>query len=217
MSSMSSLLPLTSNLILDGPEGTLHYHPECVPPARAAAWFATLLGAVPWTSERRRMYDREVDVPRLTAGFALDRTAACDDRLDDDAARQVLIAAAALAARQCACAFTSVGLNLYRDGNDSVAPHNDKLHSIERGAPIALLSLGATRRMTITSKAKPRRHLQLDLEPGSLLVMSYATQLHFDHGIPKSATPVGPRISLAFRRRPASARAQRGATSIAGD
>ena len=206
---MSCLLPLPSNVLLDGPEGAIHYHADCVPAAQADAWFATLHATVPWASERRRMYDRDVDVPRLTAGFvlgaALDPAAVADDRRCDDAAKQILAQAAAVAARLTYCAFTSVGLNLYRDGNDSVAPHNDKLHSIETGAPIALLSLGATRRMTITSKAAPRRRMNLDLEPGSLLVMSYATQLHFDHGIPKSRTPVGPRISLAFRRRPPAA------------
>ena len=43
----------------------------------------------------------------------------------------------------------------------------------------------------------------LQVEPGSLLVMSYATQLHLDHGIPKTKAPVGPRISIVFRERPA--------------
>jgi len=70
------------------------------------------------------------------------------------------------------------------------------------GAPIALLSLGATRVMTIRTKATPRRSIELELEPGSVLLMTYATQQHFDHGIPKSAVAVGPRISLAFRQRP---------------
>lgn len=200
---MSSLLPLPSNVLLDGAEGTIHYHAGCVSAALADTWFATLRATVSWASERRRMYDREVAVPRLMAGFALDRVESDEARLHDDAARQALLRASAIAARLAGCAFSSVGLNFYRDGNDSVAPHNDKLHSIEEGAPIALLSLGATRRMTITRKAAPRRHLHLDLEAGSLLVMSYATQLHLDHGIPKSRTPVGPRISLAFRRRPA--------------
>jgi alkylated DNA repair dioxygenase AlkB len=69
------------------------------------------------------------------------------------------------------------------------------------GQPIALLSLGATRRMTIRSKTTPRRILDLDLEPGSLLVMSYETQFHYDHGIPKTTAEVGPRISVAFRNR----------------
>jgi alkylated DNA repair dioxygenase AlkB len=95
----------------------------------------------------------------------------------------------------------SIGLNLYRDHHDSVAPHNDKLEDLVRGEPIVLLSLGATRRMTIRGKKPPRRVLHVDLEAGSLLLMSHATQYHYDHGIPKQREPVGPRISLAFRVR----------------
>jgi alkylated DNA repair dioxygenase AlkB len=97
--------------------------------------------------------------------------------------------------------FTSIGLNLYRDGRDSVSPHNDHLNELRPGYPIALLSLGSTRRMTIRSKTAPRRNLDLDLEPGSLLVMSYATQRTYDHGIPKTHDPVDARISVAFRVR----------------
>ena len=41
----------------------------------------------------------------------------------------------------------------------------------------------------------------MDLEPGSRLLMDYATQLHYDHGIPKEKVKLGPRISLAFRVR----------------
>ena len=95
--------------------------------------------------------------------------------------------------------FNSVGLNLYRDGRDSVAPHNDHLSEIRRDFPIALLSLGATRRMTIRAKTEPKRVIHVDLEAGSLLVMDYATQLHYTHAVPKTPQAVGERISLAFR------------------
>jgi alkylated DNA repair dioxygenase AlkB len=56
--------------------------------------------------------------------------------------------------------------------------------------------------MTIRSKSRPRRILDVDLENGSLLVMSYETQRLYDHGIPKTSAAVGPRMSLAFRVRP---------------
>jgi len=95
--------------------------------------------------------------------------------------------------------FNSVGLNLYRDGRDSVAPHNDHLNEIRTGFSIALVSLGATRRMSIRAKMPPRRLMHVDLERGSLLVMSYATQLHYTHAVPKIPHQVGERISLAFR------------------
>ena len=56
----------------------------------------------------------------------------------------------------------------------------------------------------ICAKASPRRAFPVDLAAGSLLVMSYETQLHYTHGVPKTSEPVGPRISLAFRVRPAA-------------
>src|SRR5690606_24419490 len=101
--------------------------------------------------------------------------------------------------------YTSVGLNLYRDGNDSVAMHNDKLHQLVPGQPLALVSLGSVRRMNIRAKAGGRA-LGIDLEPGSLLVMSHASQLTHEHGIPKTARPVAPRMSVVFRARPQAAR-----------
>ena len=88
--------------------------------------------------------------------------------------------------------FTHVGLNYYRDGNDSVAPHNDKLSTLIDGHPIALVSLGSPRRMEIREKLPPRRVVRIDLEPGSLLVMSHAMQHHYDHGVPKTKHAVGP-------------------------
>jgi len=137
------------------------------------------------------MYEREVEVPRLRAHFR-----AADPDLPT-ALREALAAVSAAVDAP----FDSIGLNLYRDEHDSVAPHNDKLAEIVRGQPIALLSLGATRRMTIRARQPPRRVLHVDLEAGSLLVMSWTTQLHYDHAIPKQRVPVGPRISLAFRVR----------------
>ena len=88
------------------------------------------------------MYDRDVDVPRLVASY----------RLDDKNLPAVLAEAAGRAADATATQFNSVGLNFYRDGRDSVAPHNDHLYEIVAGHPIALISLGATRLMTIRSK-----------------------------------------------------------------
>src|SRR5260370_23905098 len=71
--------------------------------------------------------------------------------------------------------FNSVGLNLYRDGNDSVAPHNDKTQGLVQKAPIALLSLGATRRMTIRAKSGKGHTINVDLHAGSVIVMSHAS------------------------------------------
>lgn len=184
------LFEAVDRVLADDALGRIVYTPQFLSPAQADALFETLRRDVPWHSERRRMYDRDVDVPRLLGSYAL------DGRLPAGLAD---VAAQVRAATDTA--YTHVGLNLYRDERDSGAPHNDHLHELAEGAPIALVSLGATREMVIRAKAPPRRVLRLPLAAGSLLVMSYATQHHYDHGIPKQRTPVGPRISLAFRVR----------------
>jgi alkylated DNA repair dioxygenase AlkB len=191
--SQSSLFTSDARVLTDDSRGRIAYEPGFLAPATARAWFDAIRQSAPWTAQRRQMYDREVDVPRLTARYATD---------DADAPAAIRDATARVHAHT-GVAFTSVGLNFYRDGRDSVAMHNDHLHELERGFPIALVSLGSARRMTIRAKEPPRRALALDLEPGSLLLMSYETQLHYLHGIPKTREEVGPRISLAFRVRPA--------------
>ena len=186
-----TLFDTTEVVLADDERGRITYMPGFVEAATAQAWFDELRSGVPWRTERRVMYDREVDVPRLIGHYRLDSP-------PGSAPAAILEAAQAVAGR-IDIPFNSVGLNLYRDGRDSVAPHNDHLNELRSGFPIALLSLGATRRMTIRAKAPPPRVMHVDLESGSLLVMSYDTQLHYTHGVPKTAAVVGERISLAFR------------------
>lgn len=179
-------------LLVDDDTGRIEYTPDFLEAPTAARWFAVLRDEVPWQGERRRMYDRDVDVPRLHASY----------RLDSGERPQALREAAERIVKAIGAPFNGAGLNFYRDGRDSVAPHNDHLYEIVEGFPIALLTLGSTRRMTIRSKSRPRRVFDVDLESGSLLLMSYETQLHYDHGVPKTNAAVGERISIAFRVRP---------------
>jgi len=176
--------------LVDDATGRIVYKPDCFSPEQAQRWFDQLRDGVKWRSERRPMYDRIVDVPRLVATY----------RLDTAGAPEPIAEMRPVVEEFCGVAFTSAGLNFYRNRNDSVAPHGDHLENAPDEAPVALVSLGATRRMTIRGRAKPRRILDHDLEAGSLLVMSYASHFNFDHGIPKTPYDVGPRISVAFRR-----------------
>ncbi|SJZ55726.1 alpha-ketoglutarate-dependent dioxygenase AlkB family protein [Novilysobacter spongiicola] len=200
--SIPPVAPAQAGLFDTGPlsllhdaEGGVSYHPGLIDRPVADQWFDWLREHVPWKAQQRPMYDRVVDVPRLVASW----------HLEDGGLPDCLRDAGALLRDSLAVPFNSVGLNYYRDGRDSVAPHNDKLHSLVAGHPIALLSLGSVRRMTIRSKQSGHRGIHIDLEPGSLLLMSHQSQLHYEHGVPKTREPVGPRISLAFRVRPPAA------------
>ena len=189
---MSSLFANFSHIVLDDESGSVRYFPDCVAPALAQRWFETLREQVAWNSFRRVMYEREVDVPRLVATFDLNAAHVPEP----------IRAARAVAERFSAHVFNSVGVNRYRDGNDSVAPHNDRLQDLVEDEPIALLSFGGTRRMLIRSKRPGEPAVPIDLEAGSLLVMSHASQLHYTHGVAKTKAKVDPRISVALRVRP---------------
>jgi alkylated DNA repair dioxygenase AlkB len=188
--------------LVAGERGAVTYHAGFLPGDVADAYFATLRDGVDWHASRRIMYEREVDVPRLTAHFPLERLAAGEAEGISGEAASALCEAAARVTDALAAPFNSIGLNYYRDGNDSVAPHNDRLQDLVEGEAIALLSLGGTRRMLIRSKRPGEPAVPIDLEAGSLLVMSYASQLHYTHGVAKTRAKVGPRISIALRVRP---------------
>jgi alkylated DNA repair dioxygenase AlkB len=192
--SQLTLFDSSEAVLADDERGRITYTPGFVDLATAQAWFAQLRSAVEWRALRRTMYEREVDVPRLIGHYRLDPPAESTPGAILDAFRHVV--------DRLHVPFNSVGLNLYRDGRDSVAPHNDHLYELKEGFPIALVSLGATRRMTIRAKAAPRRVIHIDLEAGSLFVMDYTTQLHYTHGVPKTSESVGERVSLAFRVKP---------------
>jgi alkylated DNA repair dioxygenase AlkB len=180
--------------IADEATGPITYQSGVISPELAAQWFSTLLEGTDWHSGARMMYERMVDVPRLHAYYAI----------NDPSLPEVLRAALEVIKGQVGAPFNSIGLNFYRNEHDSVAPHNDKLHELVPHQPIALLSLGATRTMVIRRKKPPLLKTELELEAGSVLLMGWNAQLHYDHGIPKLRRPVGPRISVAFRVRPGS-------------
>ena len=178
--------------LVDDGQGGIRYWPGFVDAAKAQAWFDVLHANAAWAHQQRPMYERTVDVPRLLASY----------RIENFPAELPLAEMLTRIQAKAPAPYNGVGLNLYRDGNDSVAMHSDKLHILQAPYPIALISLGEPRRMLIRAKAGERRTLALDLEPGSLLCMSHASQLTHDHGIPKTKRPQGARISAVFRVRP---------------
>lgn len=181
--------------IVEDQTGPITYYPDVITPALAKAWFDALFAQGDWHESSRMMYERLVGVPRLHCHYAV----------ANPTLPSVLRDALAVVRQHVDTPFNSIGLNCYRNEHDSVAPHNDKLHELVLHQPIVLLSLGATRTMVIQRKKPPRLKTELELEAGSLLLMGWNAQLHYDHGIPKLRQPVGPRISVAFRVRPEKA------------
>jgi alkylated DNA repair dioxygenase AlkB len=140
------------------------------------------------------MYEQMVDVPRLMAFFS-EGEALPDPMLD--AARGALNAYYGAEPGGPLC---TAGLCLYRDGHDSVAWHGD---TIGRGAHtdtlVAIVSLGTTRRVSLRRGGGGRTR-PIDMASGDLLVMGGSCQRTWQHAVPKTARPVGPRLSVQFRQ-----------------
>ena len=158
--------------------------------------FDALVATVPWRAERRHMYDRVVDVPRLVSFH---------DLADEDPPHPQLSRLRRrlndIYAGELGEPFTTVGLCLYRDGSDSVAWHGDTIgRSSNEDTMVAIASLGATR----TFAMRPRgggRSLRLPQGHGDLLVMGGSCQRTWEHAVPKTSAPTGPRVSIQFRPR----------------
>jgi alkylated DNA repair dioxygenase AlkB len=158
--------------------------------------FERLRDTVPWHAERRHMYDRVVDVPRLLKFYDEDETLP-DPSLDD--AKRALNAHYAAELGE---PFRTAGLCFYRDGRDSVAWHGD---TIGRGSTqdtmVAIVSVGAPRALTLRPRGGGGRTLRLELGHGDLIVMGGSCQRTWEHAVPKTTRPCGPRISVQFRPR----------------
>ena len=161
--------------------------------AGADTLFSRLLDGVPWQAERRRMYDRVVDVPRLLKFYGE------DERLPDPALVEARSLLSAHYAAELGEPFSTAGLCLYRDGRDSVAWHGD---TIGRGSTedtmVAIISIGTPRPLLLRPKGGGGS-LRYELGHGDLIVMGGSCQRTWEHAIPKVARPMGPRISIQFR------------------
>ncbi|WP_040161767.1 alpha-ketoglutarate-dependent dioxygenase AlkB [Mobilicoccus massiliensis] len=166
--------------------------------------FAHLSQAVEWRAERRWMYEREVDTPRLLRFYAE------GEALPHPVLEHARDALSRHYTRELGEPFTTAGMCLYRDGNDSVAWHGDTLgRSSTHDTMVAIVSLGAPRPLLLrpASERAKREHqrsghggsLRFHVGHGDLVVMGGSCQRTWQHAVPKLTGSVGPRISVQFR------------------
>src|SRR6266540_1198324 len=157
--------------------------------------FQRLAAGVPWEAERRHMYDRMVDVPRLLRFYRE------GEPLPDPVLGAARDALSAHYAGELGEPFRTAGLCFYRDGRDSVAWHGDRTgRGGTEDTMVAILSVGAARPLLLRPRGggETVRHA---LGHGDLIVMGGSCQRTWEHAVPKTARPTGPRISVQFRPR----------------
>ena len=148
-----------------------------------------LLRSLDWGQRSRRMYDKRVREPRLTAGWRASSGTPLTPPILEDMRK-------ALSARY-GVELDSVGFNLYRDGRDSVAWHGDHIEKAIEKPVVALVSLGDLRKFLLRPRGGGASKAFM-LGRGDLLVTGGSCQRTWEHSVPK-VSEAGPRMSLAFR------------------
>ena len=191
----STLLANPGGDILIAGDGDVRLYRAWLDSARADALLHVIRETTRWTQERRKMYDRFVDVPREQAWFGSGPPGHAMEPMGPELA-DVRDELAFLTGTR----FSYVLLNRYRTGADSVAWHNDcEVRAIVRPT-IASLTLGATRAFDLRPKADRARVVSVDLDHGDLVVMRGETQANYEHRIAKDPRIAGERINLTYRQ-----------------
>jgi alkylated DNA repair dioxygenase AlkB len=163
---------------------------QFIAPGDSDGYYTLLRDSTRWQQRTRKMYDKMVLDPRLTAWYGGASGLEWTDPL---------LAIKGQIEQECGISFNRVLLNYYRDGNDSVAWHSDTLGGDGKHYPIGSVTFGDTRVFKVRHKTRKDIQLNIPLTHGSFLLMGEGMQDHYEHHVPKTSRPVGGRINLTFR------------------
>lgn len=168
----------------------------------SATLFEQCHAGIAWHTHRIRMFGKWVDSPRLSCwiGDPDARYRYSGTTLEPHLWPGALLPLRARLRQELGIDFNSVLANLYRDGRDAMGWHSDDEPELGPEPVIASISLGAARRFVLRRRDDPAVRCEFVLEPGSLLVMRGRSQRDWQHALPRTARPVGPRINLTFRQ-----------------
>ncbi|WP_338731122.1 alpha-ketoglutarate-dependent dioxygenase AlkB family protein [Mangrovimonas cancribranchiae] len=183
------------------PDAKLIYYPNFLNRAKANIYFKTLLKETLWQQDDITVFGKTYKQPRLTALYAENNKPYSYSNISMHPKKftKTLLNLKLEVEDICNHNFSSVLLNLYRNGNDSNGWHADNEKELGKHPTIASLSLGTERVFKFKHRTLKNENHKLLLQHGSLLIMKGAMQEFWVHQIPKTKQQVGKRINLTFR------------------
>lgn len=184
------------------PDADIKYYGNFLSEPEAARYFSCLLDNLDWQQHHIKIFGKSLPQPRLTALYAETDEAYTYSGLT----LQPIPYTEELKVIQNKIKeimdvdFTHCLANLYRDGRDSMGLHADDEKELGKNPVIASISLGETRKFRLIHKYDKSLKLNIDLEPGSLLIMQGTTQHYWKHELAKTSASKGPRINLTYRK-----------------
>ena len=187
---------------IDLPDARLRYFENFFSATEAIYLFNQLLNKIPWQQDPITIFGKTYDQPRLTALHAKNSNPYSYSGITmyPNKMTAELTEIQNRITSVTPVKFTSVLLNLYRDGKDSNGWHADNEKELGKSPVIASVSFGASRFFHLKHRTFKDVRLKILLKSGSLLLMEEDTQEKWLHQIPKTAKQIGPRINLTFRK-----------------
>lgn len=184
------------------PDAVIRYYPNFLTCEEADAYFETLHAITPWRNDPIRVFGKTHAQPRMTSlhGHTTDPYGYSGIVMQPNPMNEPLLGIEKKLKAFTNEYFTTVLLNLYRNGKDSNGWHADNEPELSKNPVIASVSLGAARYFHLKHTSMKNQRLKFELAHGSLLVMEGTTQHFWKHQIAKTAREVGPRINLTFRK-----------------
>jgi alkylated DNA repair dioxygenase AlkB len=196
-----NLLFQSEPIVFNLPDAAIIYFPHFFNKKEADAIFAALTNDIPWQQDDIRVFGKTHPQPRLTALYGNQgKTYSYSNiKMEPHPWNPLLKKIKAKIEGISNTNFSTVLLNLYRDGKDSNGWHSDNEKELGQNPIIASVSFGAERIFQLKHNSISNAKLNIILENGSLLLMQGSTQHFWKHQIPKTAKPIGSRINLTFR------------------
>lgn len=184
----------------DLPNADIVYYPRFIEETEANSIFRELLDKTPWQQDEIKIFGKIHPQPRLTALFGDEGKSYSYSNLtmQPHPWNSLLLQLKARIEEITQTQFTSVLLNLYRNGKDSNGWHADDEKELGKNPVIASLSFGAERVFGLRHNNGMFKQ-KITLENGSLLIRRGETQHFWKHQIAKTMKPSGARINLTFR------------------
>ena len=189
------------SIVFDLPDAAVIYYPDFFEKKEADFLYKELLETIPWQQDDITIFGKTHPQPRLTSLFGNDAKPYSYSNIvmQPHPWNTLLTELKTKIESVCNTHFTTVLLNLYRDGKDSNGWHADNEKELGVNPVIASLSFGAERPFHLRHNLDKNCKQKIILEHGSLLLMQRTTQHFWKHQIPKTAKPIAPRINLTFR------------------
>jgi alkylated DNA repair dioxygenase AlkB len=190
----------SQNLLFEGAE--VYYYDSFFTPDASERLFDALYRKINWRQDKIRMFGKWINQPRLTAFYGdTDKSYTYSHlKMEPEPWIEELLEIKEKLEEFLNLEFSSVLMNLYRDGNDSMGWHSDDEPELGVNPEIASISFGASRSFKLRNRHDSSLQKKITLGNGSLLVMKGNTQHYWQHSIPKEKKVLVPRINLTFRK-----------------